>query len=102
MDDNQPVTKHDLTALKEEIINEISGVIADAMHTVAIDFQELKGTVGSLDGNVQELKEDVRELKEDVQELQIGQTRIENKLDPTIEKADDLAITVAKLQQQAT
>lgn len=89
-----PATKQDLVDLKHEIVTEISNVIADAMTSIGMNFERLSS-------DNQELKNDVRHIKKDIIQLKNGQTRIENKLNPTIDRVDDLTIRVARLERRA-
>lgn len=84
---NQPVTKQDLQDLKTEIVDEISGVLADAMTNIGENFQEFKG--------------DFQELKAEVKDVKTTVNRIEQKLDPTIERVDELALDVANIKARA-
>lgn len=77
---NDPtITKQDLQDLKKEIVDDISGVVADAMTNIGTNFQE---------------------LREDVEEIKDSQSRIEQKIDPTIERFDDHGVRIAKLEQK--
>lgn len=79
-------TQQDLANMKREIVDEISEVLADAMTNIGMNFQQLQ--------------EDNRELKHRVQKIEESQNRIEQKLDPTIERVDEHGIEIAKLQQR--
>lgn len=77
MSDNvKPATKDDLRVMKNEIVSEISEVLADVMQNIGTNFQELK------EGQDQ-LKSHVGTLKEGVEYLKLGQDRLERKLDAT-------------------
>lgn len=111
--DNQPVVRHDLEILRKEVQSDIRTEIrasekritenigteigllrSDAMTIIGEHFMALKS-------EFQEMKVDMRVMKHDIHDLQNGQTRIENKLNATIDTVDDLQIRARRLEARA-
>lgn len=71
--------------MKNEIVDEISTVLSDAMTNIGFSLKQL-------DYKVVLLNKDVETLKD-------SQYRIEQKLDPTVKRLDDHSVRIAQLKQ---
>jgi len=77
-DDNEYVTKGHLRdtlgdfkkELKDELVEEISGLLTDMMANIDMRFNRVEADVADLKADVKELKSDVQVLKKDVQGLE--------------------------------
>ncbi|HWZ65495.1 MAG TPA: hypothetical protein VNX65_01710 [Patescibacteria group bacterium] len=119
--DNQPATKNDLVVLRTEIRTEIQTeirasekritenigteiglLLSDAMTIIGEHFMDLKNEFQEMKTDFRVMKTDINIMKGNILDLQNGQTRIENKLNATIDTVDDLSVRTRRLEARAT
>lgn len=98
MTDVQAVTK----AGVEEVVGRVVGeIVGDALQLISKRFDEQDEKFTALQTDVGLLKEDVAVLRDDVRALEATTSRIENKLNPTIDQVDDHEVRIGTLEHAA-
>lgn len=93
------VTYADLKTMKNEIVDEISAVLGDAMTSIGFSLKQIDNKFEQLDNRVEQIDNRVEQISKDVETLKDSQYRIEQKLDPTVSRLDDHSVRIARLEQ---
>jgi len=87
------------TATREDI-EDLASAIGELATSVDKGFRQVDGHFRQVDGHFQQVDGHFQQVEQRLDDLELGQGRIERKLDATIERIDEHSVEITKLKHK--